>query len=83
MVLSDPDLHHQMGRVLRMKPGDQVILFDGDRSETLYTITAIDKKHIYLHAENRSFPDTETKKIITLYQALPNKIEKIEYILQK
>lgn len=83
MVIADPDLHHQMGRVLRMTSGDQVILFDGDRSETLYTITAIDKKHIYLHAEGRSFPDTEPKKIITLYQALPNKIEKIEYILQK
>lgn len=29
------------------------------------------------------FPNTEPKKQISLYQALPNKYEKIEYIIQK
>lgn len=32
---------------------------------------------------NQSYPLTENQKGITLFQALPNKIEKIEYILQK
>ena len=83
MSITDVDIYHQITRVLRMRPGDRIVLFDGDRSETLYVIESIDKKTIRLHGESRSFPDTEPNKIITLYQALPNKIEKIEYILQK
>jgi len=38
---------------------------------------------IFLKGIRMITPQTEPKKKITLYQALPNKIEKIEYILQK
>jgi len=60
-----------------------VILFDGDGSETEYEIVSIEKKSISLKGIARTFPKTESLKHIALYQALPNKIEKIEYILQK
>jgi 16S rRNA (uracil1498-N3)-methyltransferase len=44
----------------------------------------MDKKSIYLRGRSRVFPsDREAKKQITLYQALPNKHEKIEWIIQK
>jgi 16S rRNA (uracil1498-N3)-methyltransferase len=83
LVLTDPDLHNQITRVLRMKIGESVILFDGDGSETVYQIQSIDKKSIALRGTSRVFPETESSKQIALYQALPNKYEKIEYILQK
>jgi 16S rRNA (uracil1498-N3)-methyltransferase len=66
-----------------MRIGESIILFDGDGSETIYTIQWIDKKTILLRWIERLFPDTESQKQIILYQALPNKYEKIEYILQK
>lgn len=83
VVLTDADIIHQFTRVLRFQIGDHVILFDGDGSETEYEIVAIEKKSISLKGIARTFPKTEATKSVTLYQALPNKIEKIEYILQK
>ncbi len=83
IILTDPDIVHQFTRVLRFQAGDHVALFDGDGSETEYEILSIEKKSIALKGIARRFPQTEPKKSVTLYQALPNKIEKIEYILQK
>lgn len=83
VVLTDTDIIHQFSRVLRFQMGDSVILFDGDGSETEYEIVSLEKKSIALRGIARTFPKTEPTKSIALYQALPNKIEKIEYILQK
>jgi 16S rRNA (uracil1498-N3)-methyltransferase len=69
--------------VLRIQVGEHVILFDGDGSETRYEVTTIDKKSVSLRGQDRVFPQTEAKRMITLYQAMPNKYEKIEYIIQK
>ena len=83
LVLSDPDIVHQLTRVMRASLGEEVILLDGDGSETVYEITSITKKSLSLRGKDRQFPKTEGEKMITLYQALPNRLEKIEYILQK
>ncbi len=83
MILRDDEIIHQISRVLRAKCGEHIVLFDGDGSETEYEITEITKKSITLRWIERRFPKTETDKSITLIQALPNKYEKIEYILQK
>ena len=83
VILTDKDIYHQLTRVLRIQVGEQVSLFDGDGSETIYTVTSIDKKSVSLRGQDRVFPQTEAKRAITLYQAMPNKHEKIEYILQK
>ncbi len=83
MILRDDEIIHQISRVLRAKCGEHIVLFDGDGSETEYEITEITKKSITLRGIERRFPKTETDKSITLIQALPNKYEKIEYILQK
>ena len=78
------DQVHQMTRVLRLKEWDEVIFFDGDGSETLYEIIQIEKKRIFLRGKDRYFPEgREPRRNITLYQALPNKHEKIEWIIQK
>lgn len=82
-VLTDEAIIHQLTRVLRVSLWEEIVLFDGDGSEYGYRIEAITKKSLSLRGIWRHFPHTETKKAITLYQALPNKLEKIEYILQK
>lgn len=83
ITITDKDIHHQLTRVLRIQVGEHVILFDGDGSETEYEVVFIDKKSISLRGQGRVFPSTEPKKKISLYQAIPNKYEKIEYIIQK
>lgn len=83
LILIDPDIIHQLTRVLRAELWEDIILFDGDGSERLYRIEKIEKKSISLRWKSQTFPSTEPVKQITLYQWMPNKIEKIEYILQK
>ncbi len=81
--LTDTNILYQLTRVLRARVGDHIVLFDGDGSETEYEMISIERHSIRLRGVGRTFPQTESRKSITLYQSLPNKIEKIEYILQK
>lgn len=83
LTLTDIEIVHQLTRVLRVQIWEEIVLFDGDGSETLYEVIDITKKSLSLRGKDRKFPNTEPTRNITLYQAMPNKIEKIEYILQK
>jgi 16S rRNA (uracil1498-N3)-methyltransferase len=83
LTLSDKDIVHQLTRVMRIKAGESIVLFDGDGSENTYEIVAITKNSLSLRGKDRIFPKTEPEKSISLYQALPNKLEKLEYIIQK
>lgn len=83
VTITDKDIYHQLTRVLRIRIGDRVVLFDGDGSETEYEVTHIDKRSIAMRWQDRRYPGREPKKHITLYQGMPNKLEKMEYILQK
>jgi RsmE family RNA methyltransferase len=83
LEITDADIHHQLTRVMRVSMGESIVLFDGDGSETEYEIIHITKKSLSLRGKGRRFPKTENTKQVTLYQALPNKMEKIEYILEK
>jgi 16S rRNA (uracil1498-N3)-methyltransferase len=81
--IDEKEMIHQISHVLRMQVGEDIILFDGDGSETRYRIEEITKKYISLRGQERLFPKTEKWKRLVLYQALPNKYEKIEYIIEK
>lgn len=83
IILEERGIVHQLSRVLRGKVWDHIVLFNGDLSETEYEIQTIEKNRIFLRGIARRFPKTEPKKHITLFQALPNKYEKIEYIIEK
>ena len=83
LTLTDSDIVYQLTRVMRVEIGDEILLFDGDGSETIYEIQAVTKKSLTLRGKGRKFPKTESVIQITLYQAMPNKLEKLEYILQK
>ena len=80
----DDEIFHQITRVLRMKKGDQIILFCGDGIEYLYELANFSKKSVECVQQKKIEPmDREARKNITLYQSLPNKIEKLEWIVQK
>jgi RsmE family RNA methyltransferase len=79
----DDDMVHQIGRVLRARIGDMIILFCGDGTESRYEILSISKKSISLKRMEVIVRDVSPSQKITLMQAFPNKYEKIEYIIQK
>ena len=83
MIVTDTTIVHQLSRVLRSSIWDQIILFAGDGIDMTYEILDINKKSIKLRWIEQSIPDTESSKKVTLYQAIPNKYDKIEYIIQK
>ena len=86
-----PDLYHQMTRVLRMQVGESCIFFGEatEKGKTLpdtdfvYEIKHIDKKSIAFELVEILPKKSEPELEIVLFQALPNKREKLEYIIQK
>ena len=83
ITISEDSFIHQISRVLRIKNGERVILFNGDGQEYMYIIESIEKKGIKLSFSERYKNISETAVHIRLYQAIPNKYEKIEHIIQK
>lgn len=77
----DSELHHQFSRVLRARVGDRVIFF-GESWSCEYEIHEITKKEI-VFMWKRDTKVTPNTRNITLFQALPNKFEKMEYLVQK
>ena len=79
----DGELHHHIARVLRLRPGDEVLLIDelgrrheGQIDQITQEWTAV---RITATLEAACFPDSP---LITVIQALPRG-EKIEMVLQK
>lgn len=49
----------------------------------IYAVSSIDKKHVFLEKAGKILKKPSTAPKIHLLQALPNKLEKLEFILQK
>lgn len=82
--LSDTTLHHQLTRVMRARIWDTVIFFDGENHvDYVYKIKWISKSDITLELEDSIEKKSEICIWLSLYQSVPNKYEKIEYIIQK
>ncbi len=83
-VITDISWVHQISRVLRARIWDEILLFQENGNERKYTIQSIEKKKIILTSTNEITPyNTKQKHAVTLYQSIPNKWEKCEYIIQK
>lgn len=83
-VLTDTDIIHQLTKVLRVKIWEKIIFFDwNDDYDYIFEIKQINKKDIVLEQIGRELNKTEIDFELNLYQSLPNKLEKIEYIIQK
>lgn len=75
------DAHHITG-VLRLAPGDEVVLCDGCGTDYPAVIENADKTAVTLRVGDPSPSLTEPRAKATLYQALP-KAGKLETIIQK
>ena len=80
-VITGPDVNH-IGNVLRMKPGEKVLLSAGEDWEYLCEIGEITKEEVRLTVNEENRDVRELPARITLWQGLP-KSDKMELIIQK
>ena len=84
IVIKNPDLLNQLNKVLRAKAWDDFAFFNGiDEKDFIYKIVTIEKREAYLEKEWEKEVSSEIDFDLNIIWALPNKIDKIEYILQK
>ena len=84
IVIKNPDLLNQFNKVLRAKSWDEFTFFNGvDEIDFIYEIVSIEKREAYLEKRWELEVDSEIDFDLNIFWALPNKIDKIEYILQK
>ncbi len=82
-ILKDEEIIYQLNKVLRATLWDEVIFFDWiNFIDFVYKINLIDKKSIIFSFVSKIVKDF-TSKDLNLYQAIPNKLDKIETIIQK
>jgi 16S rRNA (uracil1498-N3)-methyltransferase len=81
VVLPEAAAAH-LARVLRLKPGDACVLFNGDGHDYPATITVLAKREARAQVQARERVDNESPLRITLVQGIARG-EKMDWILQK
>ena len=83
LVIRDKEIIKQILKVLRMTIWDKVIFFDWkDLYDYIFEIKEISKIDITLEQISRKEKNTEIYFELNLFQALPNKLDKIEFIIK-
>ena len=70
VILTDPALVHQLGRVLRLEVGESIVLCDGQGTDAYAVITSIEKKIITVDIQKREPNHAEPARNVVLYLAL-------------
>lgn len=83
IFIDDKDFFHQVSHVLRSRIWDKVNIFNGDSYEYIYSISEISKKWIELSYISKDLNKADSELVVRIYQAIPSKFEKIDYIVQK
>lgn len=81
LTIKGEDVAH-ISRVLRMKPGEEITVCDGEGNDYSAKIAEITKEEVVADIISVNKCEAEPSVKITLYQALP-KQGKMEYIIQK
>ena len=81
--ITDPGVAHQMMRVLRMKVGDQIVLFNGTGVDFLCEIEELEKRRVTGKVVSQERSNAERDVSIHLYQAVPHTWSKFEDVLKK
>lgn len=81
-ALEDADLAHQIGAVLRLRPGDRVLLLDNSGAEHSVRLTAVERRRLAGEIERSAEAQTEPRLDLTLYAPLI-RAERFEWLLQK
>ena len=80
-LLSEDAVNH-VGRVLRMKEGEQIILFDGSNHILHARLQAVEKKQIIAKIESSELDDRESPLAIHLGQVI-SRGDRMEFTIQK
>ena len=78
----DADKARYLSRVLRLRVGDRLSVFDGDGAEFLTTITAIGKSSAMLAVEQAIAAKTESPLRVHLVQGV-SRGERMDFVVQK
>ena len=82
-TLTNKEIINQIIKVLRSKLWDKVIFFDGeDLYDYVFEIKEIGKKEIIFEQIDRLKKESEIAFELNLFQAIPNKMDKIESIIK-
>jgi 16S rRNA (uracil1498-N3)-methyltransferase len=76
------ELAHQIKRVLRLKPGDQIELLDDSGEAWLVALEQVSSSLCVVREVDRYRPDTEPTRRLILYQAI-SKGHKLDWVCQK
>ena len=76
------DIAQQLARVLRSRPGDRIVLFDGSGSEHFVTLEEVSVDQVRGVVDGTSRGAREPDTVITLYQGVL-KTDRFEFVLQK
>lgn len=80
--LNDADLARQLDRVLRLRPGDRVLMLDGTGQVYVVTLTNVGRSQVSGQIEQRELAGGEPSISVTLYIGLL-RAERFEWVLQK
>lgn len=80
--INDPDLARQIGTVLRLGAGDQIVLLDGSGSQSIVRLSEVGKGRVRAIVEQQSLAGGEPQLALTLYVGLM-RAERFEWLLQK
>lgn len=69
-------------RVLRLKPGEMVLICDGQGVECLCEVNSLDDSQVHLTVKERRPSETEAPVRASVYMAFP-KADKLEHVIQK
>jgi len=83
LSITDPRIVFQCFKVLRMKQGSRLCVFDGADHEWMVEVVEIDKRELTVQILEAVKRDTESKLEVHLYQALPKKPALFELVIQK
>lgn len=81
VTLPPNDAHHARS-VLRLQPGEPIIVHLGDDTARACTLSEVSAKTVAAQVDRFVFLDTEAGTRITIAQALPKTSDKIEQVLQ-
>jgi 16S rRNA (uracil1498-N3)-methyltransferase len=81
LILEETSSHHLL-RVLRLKAGESLLLFNGNGKEYRAILEEADKKQATVLVQDSRQPDRESKLHITLGQGI-SRGERMDFVLQK
>ena len=84
IIIKNPDILHQLHKVLRVKNWDKVIFFNGEENiDYIFEVKEVLKREVYFEKTWEENKESEIDFDLNIFWAFPNKLEKLEYTIQK